>query len=167
MSNVFDISADSTASVDQIYSAFANEDYWVARNASLGGSKALDSLIVGSDGTLTVTVIEDLRHGVLPGILAMLYRGDLNIRSTERWMRTGSAELNGEINVAVTGAPGSGRAAAVLAPSGSGSLLKLTGTVEFKVPLVGGKIESYLAREFAQGLPRIHRFTTGWISENV
>jgi hypothetical protein len=167
MSNSFDVSADSSASVDQVYAAFVNKDYWLARNAALGGSKALDSLIVGSDGTLTVTVVEDLRRGVLPGILAKLYRGDLNIRSTERWKRAGSAQLDGEISVAVTGAPGSGRAAAVVAPSGSGSQLRLTGTVEFKVPLVGGKIESYIAREFAQGLPEIHRFTTGWISQNV
>jgi len=39
--------------------------------------------------------------------------------------------------------------------------------VEFKVPLVGGKIESYLAREFAQGIPEIQRFTTTWIGQNV
>jgi hypothetical protein len=167
MSNSFDVSSESPASVEQVYSAYGDEDYWLARNAALGGSKALDSLVVDSDGTVTVTITEDLRHGMLPGILAKLYRGDLNIRSTERWKPSGSRKVNGEINVAVTGAPGSGRAAAVLAPSGSGSRLKLTGTVEFKVPLVGGKIESYLAREFAQGIPEIQRFTTRWISEHA
>jgi hypothetical protein len=167
MSNSFDVSSESPASVEQVYSAYGAEDYWLARNAALGGSKALDSLAVDSDGTVTVTITEDLRHGLLPGILAKLYRGDLNIRSTERWKPAGSRELNGEISVAVTGAPGSGRAAAVLASAGSGSRLNLTGTVEFKVPLVGGKIESYLAREFAQGIPEIQRFTTTWIGQNV
>ena len=167
MSNSFDVSSESPASVEQVYSAYADEDYWLARNAALGGSKALDSLVVDSDGTVTVTITEDLRHGMLPGILAKLYRGDLNIRSTERWKPAGSREVNGEISVAVTGAPGSGRAAAVLAPAGSGSRLNLTGTIEFKVPLVGGKIESYLAREFAQGIPEIQRFTTTWIGQNV
>jgi len=167
MSNSFDVSSESPASVEQVYSAYGDEGYWLARNAALGGSKALDSLVVDSDGTVTVTITEDLRHGMLPGILAKLYRGDLNIRSTERWKPAGSREVNGEISVAVTGAPGSGHAAAVLAPSGSGSRLNLTGTVEFKVPLVGGKIESYLAREFAQGIPEIQRFTTTWIGQNV
>ena len=166
MSNSFDVSSESPASVEQVYSAYGDEGYWLARNAALGGSKALDSLVVDSDGTVTVTITEDLRHGMLPGILAKLYRGDLNIRSTERWKPAGGREVNGEISVAVTGAPGSGRAAAVLAPAGSGSRLNLTGTVEFKVPLVGGKIESYLAREFAQGIPEIQRFTTTWIGQN-
>jgi hypothetical protein len=166
MSNSFDLSSESPASVEQVLSAYGEEDYWLARNVALGGSKALNSLVVDSDGTVTVTIIEDLRHGMLPGILAKLYRGDLNIRSTERWKPAGSREVNGEINVSVTGAPASGSAAAVLAPSGSGSRLKLTGTVEFKVPLVGSKIESYLAREFAQGIPEIQRFTTTWITQN-
>jgi hypothetical protein len=166
MSNSFDVSSESPASVEQVLSAYGDEDYWLARNAALGGFKALDSLVVDSDGAVTVTIVEDLRHGMLPGILAKLYRGDLNIRSTERWKPAGSQEVNGEISVAVIGAPGSGHAAAVLAPSGNGSRLNLTGTVEFKVPLVGGKIESYIAREFAQGIPEIQRFTTTWITQN-
>ena len=49
----------------------------------------------------------------------------------------------------------------------NGSRLTLTATVEFKVPLVGGTIESYIAREFAEGIPEIQRFTTEWISEHA
>jgi len=165
MPRSFDVSSDSPASVEQVHSAYGDENYWLARNAALGGSKTLDSLITDSDGTVTVTITEDLRHGMLPGLLAKVYRGDLNIRSTEKWRPAGARQVNGEISVAVTGAPGSGRAAAVLAPLGNGSRLKLNATVEFKVPLVGGTIESYLAREFARGIPEIQRFTTTWISE--
>ena len=167
MPRSFDVSFESPASVEQVHSAFGDEDYWLARNAAFGGSKALDSLVLGSDGTVTVTITEDLRRGMLPGILAKLYRGDLNIRSTEKWSPASGRRVNGEISVTVTGAPGSGRGMAVLAPLGNGSRLKLNGTVEFKVPLVGGKIESYLAREFAQGIPEIQRFTTTWIGEHT
>jgi hypothetical protein len=39
--------------------------------------------------------------------------------------------------------------------------------VEFKVPLLGGTIENYVAREFAQGIPQIQRFTTAWIREHA
>ena len=88
----------------------------------------------------------------LPGMLAKLYRGDLNILRTEKWRPAGDRRVSGEISVAVTGAPGSGHGAAVLAPSGDGSRLKFSATVEFKVPLVGGKIESYVAGQFAEGI---------------
>jgi hypothetical protein len=167
MPRSFDMSFESPASVEQVHSALGEEDYWLARIAAFGGSKTLDSLVVDSEGTVTVTVTEDLRHSALPGMLARLYRGDLNVRSNETWRVVGDRQVSGEISVAVTGAPGSGHGAAVLAPLGNGSRLTFTATVEFKVPLVGGKIESYIAREFAQGIPEIQRFTTGWISEHV
>ena len=103
----------------------AHEDYWLARLAAFGGAKTLDSLVVDSDGTVTVTVTEDLRRGGLPRMLATLYRGDLNIVSTEKWRPAEDSRLSGEISVAVNGAPGSGHGAAVLTPSGDGSRLNL------------------------------------------
>jgi hypothetical protein len=39
--------------------------------------------------------------------------------------------------------------------------------VEFKVPLVGGTIESFLAREFAQGVPNIQDFTAKWVADHA
>ena len=167
MSRSFDVSVPSAASVEQIHSAFGEQDYWLARIAAFGGNKTLDSLIVDSDGTVTVSITEDLRHGGLPKILVKLYRGDLKVRSTEKWRPASDGRVAGEINVAVAGAPGAGRGAAVLAPSEDGSELTLSATVEFKVPLVGGTIESYVAREFAEGIREIQRFTTQWVLEHV
>ena len=167
MPRSFDMSFESPAAVEQVHSAFGTQDYWLARLAAFGGAKMLDSLVVDSDGTVTVTVTEDLRRGGLPRMLATLYRGDLNIVSTEKWRPAGDRRVSGEISVAVTGAPGSGHGAAMLAPAGEGSQLTLSATVEFKVPLVGGKIETYVAGQFADGLVEIQRFTTTWISEHA
>jgi hypothetical protein len=167
MPHSFDVSFESPASVEQVQSAFGDEDYWLDRIAAFGGSKTLDSLIVDSDGTVTVTITENLRRTALPGILAKLYRGDLKVRSTETWRPVGGRQISGEISVAVTGAPGSGHGAAVLAPLQNGSRLTFTAIVEFKVPLVGGTIESYIAREFARGIPEIQRFTAEWVSEHA
>jgi Protein of unknown function (DUF2505) len=166
MPRSFDVSFESPATVEQVHSAFGAQDYWLARLAAFGGAKTLDSLVVDPDGTVTVTVTDDLRRGGLPRMLATLYRGDLNIVSTEKWRQAKDSRLSGEISVAVIGAPGSGRGAAVLAPSGDGSRLKLSATVEFNVPLVGGKVESYVAGQFADGFAEIHRFTTNWITEH-
>lgn len=167
MPRSFDVSFDSPASVEQVYLAFSDKDYWLARLAALGGSRTLDSLTVEPDGTLSVVSTEDLRHGALPGILAALYRGDLNVVSAEKWTPTGDRRVSGEIGVAVTGAPGSGHGTAVLAPSGSGSRLKLSGTVEFRVPVLAGRIESYIARVFVEGLSKVQHFTTEWIIDHA
>ncbi|HEY7052262.1 MAG TPA: DUF2505 domain-containing protein [Mycobacterium sp.] len=167
MPRSFDVSFDSPASVEQVHSAFGDEDYWLARLAALGGSRKLDSLTVESDGTVSVVSTEDLRHGALPGILAALYRGDLNVVSSERWTPAGDRRVSGQISVAVTGAPGSGHGTAVLAPSRSGSVLKLSGAVEFRVPMIGGKVESYIARVIVDGLSKVQQFTTDWVLEHA
>ena len=56
---------------------------------------------------------------------------------------------------------------AVLAPAESGSRLNCTATVEFKVPLVGGKIEGLIGRLIVPQFSIIQRFTAKWITENA
>jgi Protein of unknown function (DUF2505) len=167
MPRSFDVSFESPASVEQVHSTFCDEDYWLARLAAFGGSTTLDSLIVDSQSTVTVTTTQDLRRDALPRLVAKLYRGDLNILRNETWRPIGGRRVSGQISVAVIGAPGSGRGAALLAPLGNGSRLKFSATVEFNVPLVGGKIESYIAGQLADGISEIQRFTTAWITEHA
>jgi hypothetical protein len=163
----FDPSFESPVSVEQVYSTFSDERYWLARLAAFGGGTTLDSFFVDPDGTVTVTTPQDLRHDALPGGVAKLYRGDLNVLRNETWRPIGGRRVSGEISVAAAGAPGSGRGAALLAPMRNGSRLTFTATVAFKVPLIGGKLESYIARQFAEGVTEIQRFTNMWIAEHV
>ncbi|GFG69360.1 DUF2505 domain-containing protein [Mycolicibacter senuensis] len=167
MPRSFDIVFESPATVEQVQSAFGSRDYWLARIDAFEGEKTLDSLTVDTTGTVRVVVTEDLRHGALPGMLTKIYRGDLNIVTTEVWTPTGDGRVSGDIDVAVVGAPGRGGGTALLQPAGSGSRMDLTGTIEFKMPLVGGPIESFLAKEFAQGIPEIQRFTARWLTEGA
>lgn len=166
MPRSFDLQFESPASVEKVHWAFGQRDYWLARLAAFGGNKTLDSLEIDDDGTVRVATCEDLHHGALPGLLTRFYRGDLNLTGTEEWRPAGDGRVTGDITVNVNGAPGSGHGSAVLARADSGSTLSLTGTVQFKVPLVGGTIEGFLAREFARGIPEIQRFTASWLTEN-
>ncbi len=166
MPRSFDVSADSSASVEQVHSAFSDEGYWRARLATLNGSTALESLIVDDDQTVRVSTTQDLGRDLLPGLVAKFYPRDLKVRHTERW-RPVDGQLRGEISVAVSGAPGSGSGTAVVAPTQNGSRLTFQGSVEFKVPLVGGPIETFIAREFARGIPDIQHFLATWVAEQA
>jgi Protein of unknown function (DUF2505) len=166
MPRSFEVLVDSPVDVEQVHTAFSGEEYWLARLAAFNGSSTLDSLIVDTDRTVRVAITQDLRHELLPGIVAKFYQRDLRILHTETWKSIG-CELQGDIGVAVSGAPGSGSGSALISPAQSGSRLAFTATVELKVPLVGGTIESYIAREFARGIPEVQRFTTKWISEHA
>jgi hypothetical protein len=165
MPRPFNVSVESLATVDQVHAALSAEQYWLARLANMNGSTALESLVVDDHQTVQVTTSQDLGRDLLPGIVAKFYRRDIKIRHTETWTPSGD-QLRGQISVAVSGAPGAGSAAASVAPTPNGSLLTLNGTVEFKVPLVGGTVESFIAREFAQGIPDIQTFTAQWVNEH-
>jgi DNA-binding transcriptional LysR family regulator len=110
MPRSFDVAVDSPASVDQVHAAFSAEQYWLARLATLNGSTALESLTVDDDRTVRVATTQDLGSDLLPGIVAKFYRRDLKVRHTETWTPSGD-QLRGEITVAVSGAPGTGRCA--------------------------------------------------------
>jgi hypothetical protein len=162
----FDASVDSPASVEQVRAAFSAEEYWLARIATQSGHSTLTSLVVDDDQTVRVTTTQDLGPDLLPGIVAKFYRRDIKVEHTETWTPSGD-RLRGQISVAVSGAPGSGSADASVAPTESGSVLTVNGAVEFKVPLVGGTVESFIAREFAKGIPDIQDFTARWVDEHA
>jgi len=54
----------------------------------------------------------------------------------------------------------------LLAPLRNGSQLRYNATVKVKLPLVGGKIESFMSGRLAEGIMDIQRFTTAWIAED-
>jgi hypothetical protein len=162
-----DLTAQSPARVDQIHSAFGDEDYWRARLAANGTDSAtLDSLIVDEDGTVNVVTTHGLFRDQLPRLITQFHLGDLEMVHTEMWSRIGGGRVRGEASVVVPGAPLSALSAVLLTPVRNGSRLKYTATVEVKVPLVGGKIESLIGGQLTQGINAIQRFTTEWIAEN-
>ncbi len=166
MPRPFDVSVSSPATVDQVHAAFSAEEYWLARLETMSGGTTLESLVVDDARTVRVTITQDVGRDLLPGIVSKFYRHDIKVKSTETWMPSGDG-LRGEIAVAVTGAPGSGSADASVTPTADGSRLTLNGQVEFKVPLVGGTVESFIAREFANGIPAVQDFTARWVTENA
>src|ERR1700761_3381947 len=166
MPRSFDVSVDSSASVDQVHAAFSAEEYWLGRLGTLKGSTSLESLVVDDDRTVRVATTQDLGRDLLPGIVSRFYRRDLKVRHTETWRPSGD-QLRGEITVAVSGAPGSGSAAASGAPTSNGALLTLNRAGVVKVSLGGGTVESFIAREFAHGIPDVQDFTAKWVTERA
>ncbi|PRC46199.1 DUF2505 domain-containing protein, partial [Mycobacterium sp. ITM-2017-0098] len=113
-----------------------------------------------------VATTQDLRNDLLPGPLSKAFRGDLTVVRAETWRR-GEHTVQGEVTISASGVPGSGVGAAVLEPISEGSRLTLTGTLEVRIPLVGGRIEKAIADQIVAELPQLTRFTSDWISQNA
>lgn len=168
MARSFDFSADSSASVEQIQSAFTQRDYWRARLAKFGGTGRMDSLTVDSAGAVTTVLVYDLRPDGLPGPVAKFFPREWRVVQNETWQPIDDGRrVRGEVSVVPHGAPGSYLGKALLAPTQTGSQLKCTATVEFRVPLIGGKIEGLMGRMLAPNISAVQDFTTGWIQEHA
>lgn len=162
-----EVTVHSRVTVEQVFSAFADEKYWQARISAFGGGNSLDAHVVDTDGTVRVSAVQDLTHELLPTAIAAVYPRDLTVVRSETWRWIDKSRVGGEISVATDGAPASGHAHATLTPADDGTRLDFTATVEFKVPFVGGRIEKYLASQLADGIREIQRFTTSWVTGQV
>ena len=163
----FGAAFDSSATVDQVHTAFRDRRYWLDRIQALGGDRTLDVFDVANDGTVAVVVTEHLIRDRLSGLLASLYRGEMTVRSEEGWTPTADGGLAGRMRVIVTGAPGSGRGSAAIMSTNGGSRLELEGDLQIGVPMVGSRIEKVVAGQLVEGFAKIQRFTAEWIADHV
>ena len=168
MPRSFDLSADYPASVDRVRSAFADEQYWLARLADSGADDAtLDSLRVGPDGAIAVATTQVLRADRLPAVVTQLHRGDLRIERHETWQPVAAGRAPATLGADIPGAPVKVNGDAVLrqGDTGAGSRLELRVNVEVRIPLVGGKVETFIGGQLVDLLIAEQRFTTGWLGE--
>lgn len=167
MSKSFDCTVESAVSVQQIQAAFSERGYWLARLEPHNGTAELRSFDVGAGGEVRVTVAQDLRNTVLPGVLGKLYPGGVELVQSETWTVDRGDKVRGMIHVRAHGAPGSGRGTIEMTPTPDNKRLECSGTVKVKIPIVGGKIESYFGRQMMDQIPEILRFIGQWTRERA
>lgn len=166
MPHSFDVETESSASVGQIHAAFRREEYWLARLAG-DAVTTLDSLLVDPDGTVAMRATQQLGRQLLPGPIAAVVPGGLELVHSETWRPVGNGQLRGQITTSAVGGLGSSLAENLLAPSANGSRMRSAVKVQVKIPLVGGRLEKFVGAGVAGSIPAIVRFTTTWIAENT
>jgi hypothetical protein len=166
MPRAFDMATDYRAGVEQVHRTFADERYWRARLAGSGADEAtLDRLDVGADGSVEVVTTEVLRSDRLPGLVTQFHRGDLAITREESWSALTESQATAEVTGSIAGAPVDLAGTAELTGSESLARLAFRASVEVRVPLVGGKLEKFIANQLSLLLISEQQFTTGWIAE--
>lgn len=169
MARSFDVSTVTPATVEQIHAAFADEIYWRDRLLKYGGNGVirLDSLTVGSDGTIAIATTQDLREGVLPGPLSKALPSKLRLLRAEVW-RPAADQVRGEVRITAQGMAGSALGNVDLIPvddgAGIGSRMRFAGTVKVGIPLVGGQIEKFVAAQIVKEIPGLGVYTSDWIA---
>ncbi|BBX24165.1 hypothetical protein MTER_35760 [Mycolicibacter terrae] len=164
MPRTFTLSEHYPGSVEQVYAAFADEQYWLARLADSGADTVtLDSMTVGADGGVDVATTQGIHRDKLPALAAQFHPGDLEMARHEKWRPVRDGRAHAEVTGRIVGAPAKLSGDAVLEPATGGCALRLTATVRVDIPLVGGKIENFIGTQLTELMTAEQRFTAMWL----
>lgn len=157
--------AEFSEGVDEVFTAQAGEPALRARLAEVGGhNAALLDYTSGDDG-----VSYTLRQGVgadkLPSVVRAVHSGDLFVDRHERWHMVGGG-YDGTARATVSGVPGEINVRTGLRVEGGKTVLRMDGEVKIRIPLVGGKLEEFVAGQITALLKREVELSAQWLAEN-
>jgi hypothetical protein len=165
MPRSFDMATEYDSTVAKVHRALRAKKYWLARLADSGVDEArLDSITLGTDGGVEVVTTQVIRSSRLPGFVSQFHRGDLQIRREEKWTPLIDRRATAAITGGIVGAPVLVDGTAELAPADAGARLAFDAKVTVRVPLVGGKLETFIGNQLVDLLSAEQRFTTRWLA---
>jgi hypothetical protein len=174
MPRSFDMAADYQGSVEEVYRAFQEPEYWRARLADTPVDVAtVESMRVGgesgSDGTIEVVTVQTLRSHNLPAVVTQLHRGDMSIKREEIWAPVTDGAATASISGSILDTPVDLWGTALLSPiaESGGARQTFHITIQVRAPIIGGKIEKMLGAQLSELVTREQRFTSEWIANNA
>ena len=133
------------ATVAEVF-ALRTSQHWVDLKAEkLNDGSTLVSRTERPDGGVDFAVSRDLPSGV-PGFLERFLPADGKAVQHESWgPPDADGVCSGTWKVDIPGAPAQLGGTSTLAPTDTGSVQTIHGTVKVSVPLIGGKAEGFIA----------------------
>lgn len=132
------------AGVEPTWQALTSERWPAALDARLRDGSELVERSVTADGGLRLVTRRTLPEGI-PAVLLRFAPADGTVTQTDVWGPAADGQRRGTWSVEFVGAPGSIGGALAVEPAGDGARWVVDGQVMVRVPLVGGRAESFLA----------------------
>ena len=149
---------------DKVFAAMTDPEYLRARLQEIGGPGSALLEHEASEESSRYVLKQGLSEKDLPPIVSKVMNGDVAIRRTETLRRTAPGSYDGEVQVAIPGAPASAAGTVRLADAADGSLFEVRADVTVTVPLIGGMIEDIVADQVRRLLEAETQFTASWLA---
>lgn len=134
----------SSGSVEQVLAVLTSPDWSAVKAERFGDGAELRAREVRPDGGVRVVNSRQLPDGA-PGFLQRFLPADGRVLETFDWGPPEDGARYGTWQVEIPGAPATLGGTTSLVPTASGSVYTIEGEVTVKVPLIGGKAESFIA----------------------
>ncbi len=144
MSKSLSTSVDLPVDVERAFELLTGPSWPAALDEHLHDGSRLVSADRTPDGGAVVAVSRRLPDGG-PSFMQKLGPRDGRVVQTDTWGPAAAGARRGTWSAAFPGSPGDVSGTTVLEPTADGCRWTVAGQVSIRLPLVGGKIESYLA----------------------
>lgn len=148
--------------VSEVFRAETSEEALTARLAEIGGKNSALLNHAGDDSGARFTLRQGIEAEKLPQIVRKLQPGDLYVNREHSFTRSGDG-YTGTARATVSGMPGEITARTEVRPRGDGTMVETRGEVKVKIPLVGGRLESFVAGELTKLLALEAEFSREWL----
>lgn len=140
MSRKFSFTVQYSVPVEDLHRALTNDEMWQARFE--GASTAtLELTHPDGPGTIQIHMTEKAPEDQIPGIVKKVLKSDLMLERTDTWGPLADGVAKGAFTGRSGGITTEMAGEFELRPTAEGSEIEVSGTVDVKVPLVGGAIE--------------------------
>lgn len=144
MSRPISAGVDLASDVEATYRVLTGARWPAALDHELHDGSTLVSAVPTPAGGMVMTTSRRLPDGI-PGFLKRFTPADGLVTQTDTWEPAAAGGRAGTWSVTFPGSPGVIEGRTAVAPATTGSRWTVTGTVQIPVPLVGGRIEGFLA----------------------
>ncbi|MEV6135151.1 DUF2505 domain-containing protein [Nocardia sp. NPDC051990] len=155
MSRKFSFTVPYTVPVEDLHRALTNDDVWLSRFAGAETAELDLSHPQGAD-TIRIHMTEKASDDKVPGIVSKVLESELVLSRTDNWQALDGEIAKGTFEGATCGISSEMSGTYELRPTVEGSEIEVAGTIQVKVPLVGGAIEP-LAEQLHQRVLKSER----------
>ncbi|WP_072689575.1 DUF2505 domain-containing protein [Rhodococcus marinonascens] len=146
MAKSFEYSEEIAYPLDRVHATVTNPAFWQHRFEKAPEKLTLDAS--RGPGTLTAIMRDSIGVSSLPSIVSKVVSGELKVERIDEWGALDGNRADGRISGSSTGIPVQIDCTSALRASGEeATVLEVAGSVEVKVPLVGGQIESLIRKQ--------------------
>ncbi|WP_327094008.1 DUF2505 domain-containing protein [Nocardia vinacea] len=140
MSRKFSFTVPYAVPVEDLHRALTTDDVWQSRFAD-ARTATLDLSHPQGAGTIRIHMTEKASDDKVPGIVSRVLENELLLSRTDNWQALDGEIAKGTFEGATRGISTEMSGTYELRPTAEGSEIEVAGTVQVKVPLVGGAIE--------------------------
>lgn len=156
--------AEFSRGIAEVFTAVSGREALQARLDAIGGQNARITIYSHEIDQWRFVLHQGVAATELPSFVRTLHRGDLVVEREQTWTKTGDA-YTGTVKATVSGVPGDISARTHLVTEANRTVLRTSGEVRVHVPLVGGKIEGFVAGQVTDLLRNEAEFTAQWLGE--